>query len=208
MTFWKLSDTRMNCLISHEELEILGYSIEDLTQDKERTLEFLDMLLEKGKEKLGLHIENGIQSFYGAFLPDRSLILSISCDAGESERMNKGVSSGSVDGGLIPFKMDEDASVLAYQILFPDLDSVIQFCCAFGTGHTHSSRLYENDGIYYLMLDFENTPEGQHNAQYIIIACEFGGLIENDAVSEYYFQEHEKCLIRANALEKLCKMDR
>ena len=50
MTFWKVSDTRMNCLITEAEIAALGYSLEDLTQDRERTEEFLNLLLKKGKE--------------------------------------------------------------------------------------------------------------------------------------------------------------
>ena len=84
MTFWKVSDTRMNCLITEAEIAALGYSLEDLTQDRERTEEFLNLLLKKGKEVLGLNTDNGIQGFYGAFLPDRSLMLSISCQAENS----------------------------------------------------------------------------------------------------------------------------
>ena len=37
MTFWKVSDTRMNCLITEAEIAALGYSLEDLTQDRERS---------------------------------------------------------------------------------------------------------------------------------------------------------------------------
>ena len=66
MTFWKVSDTRMNCLITEAEIAALGYSLEDLTQDRERTEEFLNLLLKKGKEVLGLNTDNGIQGFYGA----------------------------------------------------------------------------------------------------------------------------------------------
>ena len=85
MTFWKVSDTRMNCLITEAEIAALGYSLEDLTPGQERTEEFfLNLLLKKGKEVLGLNIDNGIQGFYGAFLPDRSLMLSISCQAENS----------------------------------------------------------------------------------------------------------------------------
>ena len=45
MTFWKVSDTRMNCLITEAEIAALGYSLEDLTQDRERTEEFLLSLI-------------------------------------------------------------------------------------------------------------------------------------------------------------------
>ena len=35
----------MNCLITQEEIEILGYSMEELMQNHERTKEFLNLLL-------------------------------------------------------------------------------------------------------------------------------------------------------------------
>ena len=54
MTFWKVSDTRMNCLITEAEIAALGYSLEDLTQDRERTEEFLIFFSRKGKKSLGL----------------------------------------------------------------------------------------------------------------------------------------------------------
>lgn len=95
MTFWKVSDTRMNCLITEAEIAALGYSLEDLTQDRERTEEFLNLLLKKGKEVLGLNTDNGIQGFYGAFLPDRSLMLSISCQAENSQPGRRSTASGS-----------------------------------------------------------------------------------------------------------------
>ena len=38
MTFWKVSDTRMNCLITEAEIAALGYSLEDLTQGAYRRI--------------------------------------------------------------------------------------------------------------------------------------------------------------------------
>ena len=57
MTFWKIRDTRMNCRISHQEIQDLGYNILELTQNREKTQEFLNLLLEKGKEVLGMPVE-------------------------------------------------------------------------------------------------------------------------------------------------------
>ena len=54
MTFWKVSDTRMNCLITEAEIAALGYSLEDLTQDRGAYRRILNLLLKKGKKFLGL----------------------------------------------------------------------------------------------------------------------------------------------------------
>lgn len=204
MTFWKVSDTRMNCLITEAEIVALGYSLEDLTQDKERTEEFLNLLLKKGKEVLGLNTDSGIQGFYGAFLPDRSLMLSISCqdEALQNEDANH---QSKVSGMLIePDSTEKDTT--RWQILFPSLDSAIDFCNILGTGQAAESRLYKDDGVYYLMVDFPNTEEGNQKAQRIISAGEFGGMVEKDAISEAYLNEHEKCLLNKDAIDILCKM--
>ena len=162
MTFWKVSDTRMNCLITEAEIAALGYSLEDLTQDRERTEEFLNLLLKKGKEVLGLNTDNGIQGFYGAFLPDRSLMLSISCQAENSLE-----------------SIQKDGSEASGMLIEPD---------------------------YYLMVDFPNTEDGNKKAQRIVSAGEFGGMVEKDAISEAYLNEHEKCLLNKDAINILCKM--
>ena len=200
MTFWKISETRMNCVITQEEIEILGYSLEDLIQDKERAREFLNMLREKGNEVLGMRTEGNITNFFGAFLPDRSLLLSISCgEEGEQTDMSQ-------RGRKELLEVSEE-KLLSYQILFYDMDQMIQFCGVFGGGKAIDSRLYENDEIYYLMMDFDNTEEGRNAARSIASAEEFGGMIEQNAISELFLNEHERCLIKECAVEKLCEMD-
>ena len=204
MTFWKVSDTRMNCLITEAEIAALGYSLEDLTQDRERTEEFLNLLLKKGKEVLGLNTDNGIQGFYGAFLPDRSLMLSISCQAENSlESIQK---DGSEASGMLIEPDSSEKETVRWQILFPSLDNAINFCKILGYGQASESRLYKDDGVYYLMVDFPNTEDGNKKAQLIISACEFGGMVEKDAISEAYLNEHEKCLLNKDAINILCKM--
>ena len=204
MTFWKVSDTRMNCLITEAEIAALGYSLEDLTQDRERTEEFLNLLLNKGKEVLGLNTDNGIQGFYGAFLPDRSLMLSISCQAENSpESIQK---DGSEASGMLIEPDSSEKETIRWQILFPSLDNAIDFCKILGCGQASESRLYKDDGVYYLMVDFPNTEDGNKKAQRIVSAGEFGGMVEKDAISEAYLNEHEKCLLNKDAIDILCKM--
>ncbi|MGN0404792.1 MAG: adaptor protein MecA [Bariatricus sp.] len=200
MTFWKITETKMNCLITQEEIEILGYSMDELMQNHERTKEFLNLLLAKGCEVLKMQMSGDVTSFYGALLPDRSLLLSIACE-GEAQRVSQPQSAKNELVG------EDTEEVLSYQIVFPELDHMIQFCGAFGGGKTAESRLYENDRLYYLMMDFNNTEEGRDAARSIISAEEFGGLVEQNAISELFLKEHEKCLIQECAVEKLCEMD-
>ena len=56
------------------------------------------------------------------------------------------------------------------------------------------------------MVDFPNTEDGHKKAQRIVSAGEFGGMVEKDAISEAYLNEHEKCLLNKDAINILCKM--
>lgn len=211
MTFWKVTDTRMNCLISHQEIQALGYSLTDLTQNQERTREFLDILVNKGKEVLGMKIESGVQSFYGTFLPDKSLLLSISCADIDMEMNEEEFAELQREYRLPLLPLEDgvdDGEELSYQILFPSLDYTIDFCQVFGIGKAARSRLYEYEDIYYLMLDFKNTAEGRKYANTVISAEEFGGLVEKEAISELFLREHERCVIEKDAVEILCRFTR
>ena len=57
------------------------------------------------------------------------------------------------------------------------------------------------------MMDFENTEEGRSAAHSIVTAEEFGGMVEQNVISELFLNEHERCLIKECAVEKLCEMD-
>ena len=92
--------------------------------------------------------------------------------------------------------------------MFLELNNLIQFCSVFGGKNRAKSRLYENDGVYYLMMDFQNSEEGKQAAQALINAEEFGGVVEQDLISECYLREHERCLIEERAVEKLREMDK
>ena len=132
MTFWRISDTRMNCLITQEEIETLGFQVDELTRNREKAVEFLNLLAKKGREVLKMETEEGVQSFYGAFLPDRSLLISISCgEIGEEISLTE---KQDALGRLLTSTQDQEGPVLSYQLLFSTLDSVIGFCRAFGEG--------------------------------------------------------------------------
>lgn len=99
-----------------------------------------------------------------------------------------------------------EKETVRWQILFPSLDNAIDFCKILGYGQASESRLYKDDGVYYLMVDFPNTEDGNKKAQRIVSAGEFGGMAEKDAISEAYLNEHEKCLLNKDAINILCKM--
>lgn len=185
MTLWKMSDTRITCMINQTEIEILGYTVEELARNDARTEEFLQVILQKGKEMLGLKTEYGVKAFHGVVLPDKSLLLTIVCN----EK---------------PVMMLEEERK-TYQILFSEADLLIQFCSIMVAmveiGDQINSRLYYDQGIYYLIIDiFSNEKD---ILDFLSRAEEFGGIVEQDYISESFLKEHEALCIEEKAIQKL-----
>ncbi len=85
MTLWKINEKHMNCMVTEEEIKVMGYDLEELQTSQDKTREFLDALLENGKNLLELDISEGIKSFNATYLQNNTLFLSISCAEPEEE---------------------------------------------------------------------------------------------------------------------------
>ncbi|MDO5521286.1 MAG: adaptor protein MecA [bacterium] len=85
MTLWKLTEKHMNCMISEDEIIEMGFQLEELKVDKEKTSQFLSVILQNGKNLLGLDISEGMKNFNATYLQNNTVFLSISCEDPEQE---------------------------------------------------------------------------------------------------------------------------
>lgn len=79
MTFWKVSDTRIGCRITMQEIKDMGFEFQELSKERQKTAEFLGRILESARDALKIELPDGVQSFTAQVLPDQSLLLVISC---------------------------------------------------------------------------------------------------------------------------------
>ena len=93
-----------------------------------------------------------------------------------------------------------------WQILFPSLDNAIDFCKILGYGQASESRLYKDDGVYYLMVDFPNTEDGNKRLSASYPPVNSVAWSKKMQFLEAYLNEHEKCLLNKDAINILCKM--
>ena len=80
MTFWKVSDTRIGCRITMQEIKDMGFEFQELSKERQKTAEFLGRILESARDALKIELPDGVQSFTAQVLPDQSLLLVISAD--------------------------------------------------------------------------------------------------------------------------------
>ncbi|MDO5424533.1 MAG: adaptor protein MecA [Eubacteriales bacterium] len=136
MTFWKISDTRISCRVTMQEIHDMGYDFRELTEDRQKAIDFLSKILENGKSALGLELPDGIQNFTAQMLPDQSLLIVISCADIEKEidhnmevleyridAMNELLASGKIDH-IRSLEGQEKAD--AYNELMEEIESLLQ----------------------------------------------------------------------------------
>lgn len=85
MTYWKIGDTRISCRVTLDEIREMGFDMQELAQDREKTVDFLGRILEGAKNALGIELPDGIQSFTVQMLPDQSMLIVIACADIEKE---------------------------------------------------------------------------------------------------------------------------
>lgn len=96
MTLWKINEKHINCMITEEEIREMGFELSELQTSKEKTDEFLNVILENGKKLFELDTEDGIKSFNATLLQNQTVFLSISC-AGPDEEIDKSLDEISSD---------------------------------------------------------------------------------------------------------------
>ncbi|MDO5294166.1 MAG: adaptor protein MecA [bacterium] len=85
MTLWKITEKHMNCMISEDEIIEMGFQLEGIKGDKEKASQFLSIILQNGKNLLGLDISEGVKNFNITYLQNNTVFLSISCEDPEKE---------------------------------------------------------------------------------------------------------------------------
>ncbi|HIS31916.1 MAG TPA: adaptor protein MecA [Candidatus Limivivens intestinipullorum] len=136
MTFWRINDTKISCRITMDEIHEMGFDFQELTQDRQKTTEFLSTLMEKARTSLQGDLPDGIQSFSAQMLPDASVLITISCVDIEKEindnmdllerriqAMNEMEKSGRLDRVR---SLEGQEKAEAYNELMEDIENLLQ----------------------------------------------------------------------------------
>ena len=78
MKFSKDEKNRIHCVITEEEIEDLGYSIDEIISNGARTQEFMNRIFDMAEDNLQMKFEMGIKTVRADLLPDHTLSLTFS----------------------------------------------------------------------------------------------------------------------------------
>ena len=78
MEFRKDEKNRIHCVITEQEIEDLGYSIDEIISNGARTQEFMNRIFDMAEDELQMKFEMGIKTVRADLLPDHTLSLTFS----------------------------------------------------------------------------------------------------------------------------------
>ncbi|MCI7106442.1 MAG: adaptor protein MecA [Lachnospiraceae bacterium] len=215
MKFSRIGKHTIRCVISEQEIIDLGYTLEEIMSNGERTQEFMNEIFDLAEQRFETKFELGIKTVRADFMSDHTLSLTFSEHPGSDEMMEhlKDIVNGLMNS--IPQqkwaeiseakKAGEDTEEIVrviVTVVFPELDVLIRFAKQVTLGQVPPSALYKYKDDYMLIFDLSDVSEGDVKVL-SALTDEYASDIQVGAERRAFIEEHGKVLLRERAVESL-----
>ncbi|MCR4945395.1 MAG: adaptor protein MecA [Lachnospiraceae bacterium] len=220
MKIKRISTDTVRCLITKDELEANGLSVSDFMVNDGRCEEFIRKIVALAEQEVNFKVCGGPMSIQVAALPDNTIVLTLS----EKQDMNimdflnalKSAVTGVAEEqaphqdpsankqGSNPYETVEAGEEMLFYAA--TLDHLIALAFNMSTKDITCNSLYSaGDRGYFLYVECKGADEKRQRE---IASCcmEFVELVSADRKRILYFIEHEKCLIKDSAFERISAM--
>lgn len=222
MEFSREGNNIIRCVISEEEIEELGYTIDDIISNGRRTQQFMNQIFDLAEQEFDTKFELGIKSVRADILPDHTISLTFSEQPGTEGVMDhlKDIVNGLL-GSVSKQKWEELASVSAKEnntipkksedgpaprivvlFAFEELDTLMRYAKQVKVEELPLNQLYKFDGIYFLMVDMTDCKE-EDVRKLSALTDEYAADIFVGAEKRAFIYEHGKAIIKEKAIEQL-----
>ena len=224
MEFSRDEKNVIRCRITEEEIEDLGYTIDDLIQNGARSQEFMNRIFDLAEDELQIKFGKGIKTVRADLLPDHTLTLTFSENppAGNLVDHIKEVLGGLIGSTIGQEKWEElvakqGAKVTPTEVTegpagtmprivlllaFEEMDGVFRFAKQVPEMELPFNDLYKLDDIYFLMLDMSEC-EDQTVRRLSIVMDEYATDVFAGAEKRAFIHEHGKKILAEKAIETL-----
>ena len=207
MEFSRIGEHTIKCVISEEEIYDLGYTMDEIMSNGERTQEFMNQIFDMASEEFGTDFNSGIKTVRADFLADHTLSLTFSehpategmmehlkdivngllnslpAEAAENEKNKKGRTTA---------KKQDMVSVVMF--IFEKFDVAVRFAKMIKGLPMPSSQLFKFDGEYFMSMDLSGYDE--HELEKMsVIADEYADDIIAGADKRAFLMEHAKVIL-------------
>lgn len=219
MKFSRIGKHTIRCIISEEEITQLGYTLEEIMSNGERTQEFMNEIFDMAEQRFETKFELGIKTVRADFMSDHTLSLTFSEHPGSEEMMEhlKDIVNGLINS--IPQQKWEEIRQARNQagedsekpvrvivtVVFPDMELLCRFARQITLVELPPSKLYKDKGRYLLILDLSDTQE-EAVKLLSLLTDEYASDLYVGAERKAYLEEHAQPILIEHALETLRKI--
>lgn len=226
MEFSRVGEHTIKCVISEDEIVDLGFSVEEIVTNSERTQEFMNHIFDMAEQAFETKFDMGVKTVQVEFRSDHTLSLTFSehpvaegmmehlkdivnglihsipqqkWDEIQKEHLRKKTSEkeSDVGGGENP-----DIVVM---MQFMDMEHVIRFAGQVPMDVPPVNALCKYKETYYLMMDLSQST--QEEVQLLsLLTDEYAQQIEVGRSRWAFLQEHAEIIIEECAIEQLRKI--
>lgn len=231
MEFSRMGDHTIKCIISEEEIEDLGYTMDEIMSNGERTQEFMNHIFDLAEQNLEEKFEMGVKTVRADFLPNHTLVLtfsehqgsqmmehlkdivsgfldSIPQDKWEELKKESMESIGAVespkageDGKAGDEEGDEESEVVAI-FRFTDMDVLIRFAALVTLPELAKDSLYKYENHYYLVMTLTDCME-KEVLRLSVLTDEYASEVMVGPERAAFLKEHAQCMLKERAVEQL-----
>jgi len=217
MKFSRIDKDTVRCIITEEDMKEYGLKLEDFFNDKDKSREFLESIVEQAEKEVGYQVKNGVLAIQIMPLPSNGLSITFSengsrnfmdifehivgatGDGPEHQDFDKMILPKTDNKGKTKTKTIKQPVLKVYR--FETLNDVEQYCCSITYDKLFTSQLYkdEKDKSYYLVI-YKGRLSSEVFDRICGLAVEFGSFISTNAIYLAYCEEHYQCLIKKKAI--------
>ncbi len=218
MEFSRIGEHTIKCVISEEEIYDLGYTMDEIMSNGERTQEFMNQIFDMAEEEFGIDFNMGIKTVRADFLADHTLSLTFSehpATEGMMEHL-KDIVNGLINS-LPPeavkqstekntkkqIKKQDMVSVVMF--IFEKFDVAVRFAKIIRGLPSAASQFFKFEGEYFMSMDLSSYDE--HELEKMsVIADEYADDIIAGADKRAFLMEHAQTILGDNAIESLAQL--
>ena len=188
----------IQCVVTEEEIIGLGYTMDDIMSNGEKTQEFMHHIFNMAEKEFHIDLELGVKKVRANFRPNHTIALTFSetrldpCELDrdyERERIEEIQPEDRVEGLLV----------------FNSFNNLEEFSKKVNIDRRIPNRLYRLNGSYIVLIEIGYLTDNQVKSL-SFITDEYADGAYTGAEKKAFIEEHGKLIIEADALQILRKL--
>lgn len=227
MEFSRIGEHTIKCTITEQEIESLGFTIDDVLSNSERTQEFMNHIFDLAEKEFQMKFELGIKTVRADFMSDHTLALTFSEHPvnGMMEHLkdiiggligsmaNAAMGSsllGSSDKSagqnqkqeIMPEDKKTDTVLVLALFTFDSMEILSAFAKQVDLAPLPESTLYKWENKYILSANLSDYNESEV-LRLSTLTDEYASGIQVGVQRNAFYKEHAKCILKEHAIEQL-----